>query len=452
MSHRSVLHFTLILFIYSSTQSNPTFHFMCFVCFAALVVVGISNCPNVDTTNTTVSVSSTDFVECISPISIGRCRANATITICTFSRCESETDGGGIWFQGTELEIRQCSFTECLAWNNGSAIYASGCPNSDSSDWTLSDNVARLGTCASHAICSSAARKLDGTKMTVERTNLTSNSGIDGAALMIQRTPSAVLEFCLFESNEGLCGIMLYEPLGSDLLRCLGFRSNVCKPGVWMPTSALFGIYSAWAVEDSVFANNSFGIFVAEYGCRTSSPYLRLRNCYFDQFPPKAGGCAQFYLTNCEAGEEIFPPWGECPNRTPRRTRTITWSISPEEPSMTRSTAALQTSESENLDVAVGLMIGLPLVVTGIAVVIFIFVIHRMKRRSPGVTAPVRENSATSSHGVSKDEAAAAPSWRQGRLEDASHFRSPYQSSLPLDDLSPARRPGSQGGITDPLT
>jgi hypothetical protein len=422
------------------------------ICFAAFLGIGISICPNVDTANNTVSVSSTDFVECISPVSIGRCRANATITACTFSRCESESDGGGIWFRGTDVEIHQCSFTECLAWNNGSAVYASGCPSSDSAEWILSDNLARLGKCASHAIYCSAARQRNGTKMTVEHTNLTSNTAIDGAALVIQRTRGAIVEFCMFESNEGLFCLVPDERLDSGLLRCLGFHLNICKPGIVNLLPALFQIYSSWVVEDSVFANNSFVWFVAEYSCISSTFSLSLQNCYFDQFPPQAGGCAHFYLTDCEAGVEVLPPWGECPNRTPRRTRTIPASTSPPGPSMTRSMDLSPTSYNSNVGLIVGLTFGLPMGLLIVTIVGMAFALRRRKGPSRGVTVAVRENRATGSQGVSKDEAAVAPSWKQGRLEDVPHFRSPYQSTLPLDDLSPDRRPGSQGGIIDPLT
>jgi hypothetical protein len=403
---------------------------MAAVFFAALVGVGFSDCPTVDTANTTVSVSDTEFVDCVSPVRLGRCHTDATIMACTFYRCESESDGGGIWFQGTELEIHQCEFTECLAWNNGSAIYANGCPTSNLGEWIFNDNLVRLGTCASHAISLSAARQFDGTSVALERTNLTSNTAFDGTALIIQMARGVAVDFCLFESNYGLSCVVLERRLGSVPLRCLGFRSNICTTGRGWDRAAFFVLYASWTIKDSVLANNSYYGLIQPYSSGSWNYDLICENCYFDEFPRSTGYLAKLSLRSCEAGVEVLPPWGQCPNRTLRKTKTDrpTWS-----PQRTRTSSAIYAStsipdipvstESSHAD-TIWLAIWVPIGILILASVLYILI--QQRKNSPAAPKASLESSASGSKAVGTDEGAVEWNWKQrGESAVASGLKSP---------------------------
>jgi hypothetical protein len=314
---------------------------------SALAPFSLSSCSNyVRYYGAAFSIADIVFQGCSTAVYASNCLLNATITACTFVSCTTSSSGGGIYFEGTQLQTFRCSFTGCSASNVGGAMYVSQCSTAVPAQWHFTDNFMTRVSCYQAPVFCSAYDQPNGTDMAVERMNFTSNSADLTAALILEDVRNAVVEFCLFESNRGMCALTLNYRRGSGSLRCLGFRGNVFRDGN-SQFKGMFCIYSSWTIADSVFDNNTFVWIVGQYVTDVNFT-LTFRNCYFDAFVESRQGGALVELDDCEIGAGNLPSWGQCPNRTPRRSRTPTKSMSPAESrSPTRSMSPVMTIVAE---------------------------------------------------------------------------------------------------------
>jgi hypothetical protein len=150
----------------------------------------------------------------------------------------------------------------------------------------------------------------NGTDMCIERTNITSVSGLGTTALAMKDAADAVIQFCLLESNVGENCVLLHKRFGSDSLRCLGLLENICNNGETQ-FMGLFSVRDGWTISDSVFEKNEYVWLVGSPGFYEAAN-LTFRNCYFDAVTRAVQGVARFLLDDCEVGGENLASFGQC--------------------------------------------------------------------------------------------------------------------------------------------
>jgi hypothetical protein len=210
----------------------------------------------------------------------------------------------------------QSSFRDCSA-EEGAAVCAEQCSSARPTQWNFTEDFVTRSSCKGDPIYSTAAEQIAGTDMAFERTNFTWNSADSTAAFTIENTRDAIVQFCQLDTCEGMNCICFLRHMGSELVRCLGFRQNTCEDGDF-EWKGMFCVIDSWTIADSVFDDNMFIWIVGQIAMdRTFT--LTFRNCYFDAVALSCQGGALVELDDCEVGAETLPSWGQCPNRTPRK-------------------------------------------------------------------------------------------------------------------------------------
>jgi hypothetical protein len=227
--------------------------------------------------------------------------------------------------------------------------------------------------------------------MAIEGTNWTSTAGVNTSALVVEDARDAVVQFCLFDSNRGINCLMLNERFGSESLRCLGFRGNICEDGA-SEFKGMFCIYNSWTIENSVFENNKVIWIVGQYAMSRAFT-LTFRRCQFDVFKEFVQGKAKVDLDDCDIGAGTLPPWGQCPNRTPRRT-------------MSRSDSVV----AGGLDA--GVIAGVVVALVAVTSLVIVAVVCWFKRQSGSDGFGVERNVGLDT--IGNDEAAMGARWSQG--------------------------------------
>jgi hypothetical protein len=110
----------------------------------------------------------------------------------------------------------------------------------------------------------------------------------------------------------------------------------------------MFWIYHSWTISDSVFEDNTV-LWMVGQSAVSPRYILTFRNCYFDSFTDSLSGGAQVIVDDCEIGAGILPPWGECPNRTPRQSMSVPKSRSQQQSMSSRRSPAASPSPSRAL-------------------------------------------------------------------------------------------------------